>query len=157
MQQVVRALRDILNERSQAVMKKADKMQYTRMGKRAADKRAVDKRAVGKRALDKRAVDKREMDKREGLEKMQYTRMGKRSGDFVDETDDLDDLEQEVMNWGLMGKRGDVVDKLRFTRMGKRGATKQFTSRMGKRSTNEKLKYTRMGKRDTGTTEDFSG
>ena len=142
MQQVVRALRDILNERSQAVMKKADKMQYTRMGKRAADKRAVDKR---------------EVDKREGLEKMQYTRMGKRSGDFVDETDDLDDLEQEVMNWGLMGKRGDVVDKLRFTRMGKRGATKQFTSRMGKRSTNEKLKYTRMGKRDTGTTEDFSG
>ena len=147
MQQVVRALRDILNERSQAVMKKADKMQYTRMGKRA----------LGKRALDKRAADKREMDKREGLEKMQYTRMGKRSGDFVDETDDLDDLEQEVMNWGLMGKRGDVVDKLRFTRMGKRGATKQFTSRMGKRSTNEKLKYTRMGKRDTGTTEDLSG
>ena len=147
MQQVVRALRDILNERSQAVMKKADKMQYTRMGKRA----------LGKRALDKRAADKREMDKREGLEKMQYTRMGKRSGDFVDETDDLDDLEQEVMNWGLMGKRGDVVDKLRFTRMGKRGATKQFTSRMGKRSTNEKLKYTSMGKRDTGTTEDFSG
>ena len=132
MQQVVRALRDILNERSQAVMKKADKMQYTRMGKRAVDKR-------------------------EGLEKMQYTRMGKRSGDFVDETDDLDDLEQEVMNWGLMGKRGDVVDKLRFTRMGKRGATKQFTSRMGKRSTNEKLKYTRMGKRDTGPGEDFSG
>ena len=114
MQQVVRALRDILNERSQAVMKKADKMQYTRMGKR--------------------------------------------SGDFVDETDDdLEDLEQEVMNWGLMGKRGDVVDKLRFTRMGKRGATKQFTSRMGKRSTNEKLKYTRMGKRDTGSGEDFSG
>ena len=133
MQQVVRALRDILNERSQAVMKKADKMQYTRMGKRAVDKR-------------------------EGLEKMQYTRMGKRSGDFVDETDDdLEDLEQEVMNWGLMGKRGDVVDKLRFTRMGKRGATKQFTSRMGKRSTNEKLKYTRMGKRDTGSGEDFSG
>ena len=133
MQQVVRALRDILNERSQAVMKKADKMQYTRMGKRAVDKR-------------------------EGLEKMQYTRMGKRSGDFVDETDDdLEDLEQEVMNWGLMGKRGDVVDKLRFTRMGKRGATKQFTSRMGKRSTNEKLKYTRMGKRDTGAGEDFSG
>merc|ERR1712156_889718 len=56
MQQVVRALRDILNERSQAVMKKADKMQYTRMGKRAVDKI-----------------------KREGLEKMQYTRMGKRS------------------------------------------------------------------------------
>ena len=138
MQQVVRALRDILNERSQAVMKKADKMQYTRMGKRV--------------------VDKREVDKREGLEKMQYTRMGKRSGDFVDETDDdLEDLEQEVMNWGLMGKRGDVVDKLRFTRMGKRGATKQFTSRMGKRSTNEKLKYTRMGKRDTGSGEDFSG
>ena len=137
MQQVVRALRDILNERSQAVMKKADKMQYTRMGKRS--------------------VDKRELDKREGLEKMQYTRMGKRSGDFVDETDDLEDLEQEVMNWGLMGKRGDVVDKLRFTRMGKRGATKQFTSRMGKRSTNEKLKYTRMGKRDTGAGEDFSG
>ena len=133
MQQVVRALRDILNERSQAVMKKADKMQYTRMGKRA-------------------------LDKREGLEKMQYTRMGKRSGDFVDKTDDdLEDLEQEVMNWGLMGKRGDVVDKLRFTRMGKRGATKQFTSRMGKRSTNEKLKYTRMGKRDTGPGEDFSG
>ena len=133
MQQVVRALRDILNERSQAVMKKADKMQYTRMGKRSVDKR-------------------------EGLEKMQYTRMGKRSGDFVDETDDdLEDLEQEVMNWGLMGKRGDVVDKLRFTRMGKRGATKQFTSRMGKRSTNEKLKYTRMGKRDTGSGEDFSG
>ena len=138
MQQVVRALRDILNERSQAVMKKADKMQYTRMGKRS--------------------VDKREVDKREGLEKMQYTRMGKRSGVFVDETDDdLEDLEQEVMNWGLMGKRGDVVDKLRFTRMGKRGATKQFTSRMGKRSTNEKLKYTRMGKRDTGSGEDFSG
>ena len=138
MQQVVRALRDILNERSQAVMKKADKMQYTRMGKRS--------------------VDKREVDKREGLEKMQYTRMGKRSGDFVDETDDdLEDLEQEVMNWGLMGKRGDVVDKLRFNRMGKRGATKQFTSRMGKRSTNEKLKYTRMGKRDTGSGEDFSG
>ena len=138
MQQVVRALRDILNERSQAVMKKADKMQYTRMGKRS--------------------VDKRELDKREGLEKMQYTRMGKRSGDFVDKThDDLEDLEQEVMNWGLMGKRGDVVDKLRFTRMGKRGATKQFTSRMGKRSTNEKLKYTRMGKRDTGSGEDFSG
>ena len=133
MQQVVRALRDILNERSQAVMKKADKMQYTRMGKRSADKR-------------------------EGLEKMQYTRMGKRSGDFVDEADDdLEDLEQEGMNWGLMGKRGDVVDKLRFTRMGKRGATKQFTSRMGKRSTNEKLKYTRMGKRDTGTGEDLSG
>ena len=133
MQQVVRALRDILNERSQAVMKKADKMQYTRMGKRAVDKR-------------------------EGLEKMQYTRMGKRSSDFVDEADDdLEDLEQEVMNWGLMGKRGDVVDKLRFTRMGKRGATKQFTSRMGKRSTNEKLKYTRMGKRDTGSGEDFSG
>ena len=152
MQQVVRALRDILNERSQAVMKKADKMQYTRMGKRALGKRALDKRAADKRALDKRAVDKRE-----GLEKMQYTRMGKRSGDFVDETDDLDDLEQEVMNWGLMGKRGDVVDKLRFTRMGKRGATKQFTSRMGKRSTNEKLKYTRMGKRDTGPGEDFSG
>ena len=103
-------------------------------------------------------VDKREVDKREGLEKMQYTRMGKRSGDFVDETDDdLEDLEQEVMNWGLMGKRGDVVDKLRFTRMGKRGAAKQFTSRMGKRSTNEKLKYTRMGKRDTGAGEDFSG
>ena len=143
MQQVVRALRDILNERSQAVMKKADKMQYTRMGKRS---------------VDKRAVDKREVDKREGLEKMQYTRMGKRSGDFVDKTDDdLEDLEQEVMNWGLMGKRGDVVDKLRFTRMGKRGATKQFTSRMGKRSTNEKLKYTRMGKRDTGSGEDFSG
>ena len=143
MQQVVRALRDILNERSQAVMKKADKMQYTRMGKRS---------------VDKRSVDKREVDKREGLEKMQYTRMGKRSGDFVDETDDdLEDLEQEVMNWGLMGKRGDVVDKLRFTRMGKRGATKQFTSRMGKRSTNEKLKYTRMGKRDTGSGEDFSG
>ena len=138
MQQVVRALRDILNERSQAVMKKADKMQYTRMGKRA--------------------LDKRELDKREGLEKMQYTRMGKRSGDLVDKTDDdLEDLEQEVMNWGLMGKRGDVVDKLRFTRMGKRGATKQFTSRMGKRSTNEKLKYTRMGKRDTGSGEDFSG
>ena len=133
MQQVVRALRDILNERSQAVMKKADKMQYTRMGKRA-------------------------LDKREGLEKMQYTRMGKRSGDFVDETDDdLEDLKQEVMNWGLIGKRGDLVDKLRFTRMGKRGATKQFTSRMGKRSTNEKLKYTRMGKRDTGTGEYFSG
>ena len=143
MQQVVRALRDILNERSQAVMKKADKMQYTRMGKRS---------------VDKRSVDKREVDKREGLEKMQYTRMGKRSGDFVDKTDDdLEDLEQEVMNWGLMGKRGDVVDKLRFTRMGKRGATKQFTSRMGKRSTNEKLKYTRMGKRDTGAGEDFSG
>jgi len=138
MQQVVRALRDILNERSQAVMKKADKMQYTRMGKRA--------------------LNKREVDKREGLEKMQYTRMGKRSGVFVDETDDdLEELEQEVMNWGLMGKRGDVVDKLRFTRMGKRGATKQFTSRMGKRSTNEKLKYTRMGKRDTGAGEDFSG
>ena len=134
MQQVVRALRDILNERSQAVMKKADKMQYTRMGKRAVDKR-------------------------EGLEKMQYTRMGKRNGDFVDETDDdLENLKQEMMNWGLIGKRGDVVDKLRFTRMGKRGATKQFTSRMGKRSTNEKLKYTRMGKRDTaGTGEDFSG
>merc|ERR1711899_520524 len=133
MQQVVRALRDILNERSQAVMKKADKMQYTRMGKR-------------------------EVDKREGLEKMQYTRMGKRSSDFVDETDeDLEDLKQEIMNWGLIGKRGDVVDKLRFTRMGKRGATKQFTSRMGKRSTNEKLKYTRMGKRDTGAGEDFSG
>ena len=133
MQQVVRALRDILNERSQSVMKKADKMQYTRMGKRA-------------------------LDKREGLEKMQYTRMGKRSGYLVDETDDdLEDLEQEVMNWGLMGKRGDVADKLRFTRMGKRGATKQFTSRMGKRSTNEKLKYTRMGKRDTGSGEDFSG
>ena len=148
MQQVVRALRDILNERSQAVMKKADKMQYTRMGKRSVDKRSVDKRVV----------DKREVDKREGLEKMQYTRMGKRSGDFVDEADDdLEDLEQEVMNWGLMGKRGDVVDKLRFTRMGKRGATKQFTSRMGKRSTNEKLKYTRMGKRDTGAGEDFSG
>ena len=143
MQQVVRALRDILNERSQAVMKKADKMQYTRMGKRS---------------VDKRSVDKREVDKREGLEKMQYTRMGKRSGDFVDEADDdLEDLEQEVMNWGLMGKRGDVVDKLRFTRMGKRGATKQFTSRMGKRTTNEKLKYTRMGKRDTGSGEDFSG
>ena len=146
MQQVVRALRDILNERSQAVMKKADKMQYTRMGKRAVDKREVDKRGV---------------DKREGLEKMQYTRMGKRSGDFVDETDDdlddLEDLKQKVMNWGLMGKRGDVVDKLRFTRMGKRGATKQFTSRMGKRTTNEKLKYTRMGKRDTGPGEDFSG
>ena len=143
MQQVVRALRDILNERSQAVMKKADKMQYTRMGKRS---------------VDKRSVDKREVDKREGLEKMQYTRMGKRSGVFVDETDDdLEDLKQEVMNWGLMGKRGDVVDKLRFTRMGKRGATKQFTSRMGKRSTNEKLKYTRMGKRDTGSGEDFSG
>ena len=148
MQQVVRALRDILNERSQAVMKKADKMQYTRMCKRALDKRE----------LDKREVDKREVDKREGLEKMQYTRMGKRSGDFVDKTDDdLEDLEQEVMNWGLMGKRGDVVDKLRFTRMGKRGATKQFTSRMGKRSTNEKLKYTRMGKRDTGPGEHFSG
>ena len=133
MQQVVRALRDILNERSQAVMKKADKMQYTRMGKRAVDKR-------------------------EGLEKMQYTRMGKRSGDFVDETDDdLEDLKQEVMNWGLIGKRGDLVDKLRFTRMGKRGDTKQFTSRMGKRSTNEKLKYTRMGKRDTGTGEEISG
>ena len=138
MQQVVRALRDILNERSQAVMKKADKMQYTRMGKRS--------------------VDKREVDKREGLEKMQYTRMGKRSGDLVDNTDDnLEDLEQEVINWGLMGKRSDVVDKLRFTRMGKRGATKQFTSRMGKRSTNEKLKYTRMGKRDRGSGEDFSG
>ena len=148
MQQVVRALRDILNERSQAVMKKADKMQYTRMGKRSVDKRA----------LGKREVDKRELDKREGLEKMQYTRMGKRSGDLVDNTDDnLEDLEQEVMNWGLMGKRGDVVDKLRFTRMGKRGATKQFTSRMGKRTTNEKLKYTRMGKRDTGSGEDFSG
>ena len=133
MQQVVRALRDILNERSQSVMKKADKMQYTRMGKRAVDKR-------------------------EGLEKMQYTRMGKRSGDLVDETDDdLEDLKQEVMNWGLIGKRADVVDKLRFTRMGKREATKQFTSRMGKRSTNEKLKYTRMGKRDTGAGEDFSG
>ena len=133
MQQVVRALRDILNERSQSVMKKADKMQYTRMGKRA-------------------------LDKREGLEKMQYTRMGKRSGYLVDETDDdLENLKQEVMNWGLIGKRGDVVDKLRFTRMGKRGATKQFTSRMGKRSTNEKLKYTRMGKRDTGAGEDFSG
>ena len=133
MQQVVRALRDILNERSQSVMKKADKMQYTRMGKRA-------------------------LDKREGLEKMQYTRMGKRSGDFVDETDeDLEDLKQEIMNWGLIGKRGDVVDKLRFTRMGKRGATKQFTSRMGKRTTNEKLKYSRIGKRDTGTGEDFSG
>ena len=133
MQQVVRALRDILNERSQSVMKKADKMQCTRMGKRA-------------------------LDKREGLEKMQYTRMGKRSGYLVDETDDdLENLKQEVMNWGLIGKRGDVVDKLRFTRMGKRGATKQFTSRMGKRSTNEKLKYTRMGKRDTaGTGEDFS-
>ena len=136
MQQVVRALRDILNERSQAVMKKADKMQYTRMGKRAVDKI-----------------------KREGLEKMQYTRMGKRSGYLVDETDDdLENLKQEVMNWGLIGKRADVVDKLRFTRMGKREATKQFTSRMGKRSTNEKLKYTRMGKRDTaGTGEDFSG
>ena len=133
MQQVVRALRDILNERSQSVMKKADKMQYTRMGKRA-------------------------LDKREGLEKMQYTRMGKRSGYLVDETDDdLENLKQEMMNWGLIGKRGDVVDKLRFTRMGKRGATKQFTSRMGKRSTNEKLKYTRMGKRDTGAGEDFSG
>ena len=143
MQQVVRALRDILNERSQAVMKKADKMQYTRMGKRA---------------VDKRELDKREVDKREGLEKMQYTRMGKRSGDFVDETDDdLEDLKQEVMNWGLIGKRGDLVDKLRFTRMGKRGDTKQFTSRMGKRSTNEKLKYTRMGKRDTGTGEEISG
>ena len=153
MQQVVRALRDILNERSQAVMKKADKMQYTRMGKRAMDKRELDKRELDKRLLDKRVVDKRE-----GLEKMQYTRMGKRSGDFVDRTDDdLEDLEQEVMNWGLMGKRGDLVDKLRFTRMGKRGATKQFTSRMGKRSTNEKLKYTRMGKRDTGSGEDFSG
>ena len=106
---------------------------YTRMGKRAADKM-------------------------EGLENMQYTRMVKRSGDIVDETDDnLEDLKQEVMNWGLMGKRGDVVDKLRFTRMGKREATKQFTSRMGKRSTNEKLKYTRMGKRDTGTGEEISG
>ena len=52
----------------------------------------------------------------------------------------------EGLNWGLMGKRGDVVDKLRFPRMGKRGATKQFTSRMGKRTTNEKLKYRRMGK-----------
>ena len=90
MQQVVRALRDILNERSQAVMKKADKMQYTRMGKRSLDKRELDKRELDKRLLDKRLLDKREVDKREldkrelykreGLEKMQYTRMGKRSG-----------------------------------------------------------------------------
>jgi len=181
MNQVVRALAAFLNQR-EFLVRKADKiqmlkrdlsipsykrdgmskMQFTRMGRRADDD----------------YVDEEGMDKRDGTDKMQYTRMGKRADDDdVDEEgmdkkpedDDLDqmmdtemrmflaenddNLEEKIMKWGLLGKRGKNANKMQFTRMGKRdGIDKMQYTRMGKRE-NGKMQYTRMGKRENGKTQ----
>jgi len=103
-----------------------DKMQYTRMGKRADD------------------VE--EMTEKRG-DKIQYTRMGKREDENSDvikdlfltgnDDDDLDEVEETMMKWGLLGKRDGNLNKMQITRMGKRDGV-------------DKLQYTRMGKRESG-------
>merc|ERR1719264_1399906 len=127
MNQVVRALEAFLNQN--ASMKRADKMQYTRMGKRGGDMED---------GMDKRG---------DGMDKMQYTRMGKLEDDNTDEMkesgmkmfltgndDDVDEVEDKMMKWGLLAKRENNANKMRFTRMVKR----------------DKMQYTRMGKRNPG-------
>merc|ERR1719237_509292 len=118
MNQVVRALEAFLNNR--VSVKRADKMQYTRMGKRGNDvdssfpsyKRDVMDKMQYTR-MGKRADDdvEEEMDKRgEGMDNMQYTRMGKRKEDNSDEmkdsgmrmflrenVDDMDEAEEKMM------------------------------------------------------------
>ena len=76
MNQVVRALETFLNQK--ASTKRADKMQYTRMGKRGGD---VDSSFPSY--------------KRDVMDKMQYTRMGKRAGDMEDGME-WEDLRKEV-------------------------------------------------------------
>ena len=144
-------------------MKRADKMQYTRMGKRGGDvdssfpsyKRDVMDKMQYTR-MGKRADDMEDgMDKRgDGMDKMQYTRMGKREDDNTDEMkdsgmkmfltgndDDVDEVEDKMMKWGLLAKRENNANKMRFTRMVKR----------------DKMQYTRMGKRNPGADKDLSG
>ena len=116
-----------MGKRSDAMDKR--KMQYTRMGKRSD--------AMGKR---------------ESMDKMQYTRMGKRGETNLDQMEDLslagkddnmEEVEERMMRWGLLGKREANPNKMQFTRMGKRE--------------NRKMQYTRMGKRKLRPDEDFSG
>jgi len=160
MNQVVRALEAFLNQK--ASMKRADKMQYTRMGKRGGDvdssfpsyKRDVMDKMQYTR-MGKRADDMEDgMDKRgDGMDKMQYTRMGKLEDDNTDEMkdsgmkmfltgndDDVDEVEDKMMKWGLLAKRENNANKMRFTRMVKR----------------DKMQYTRMGKRNPGADKDLS-
>ena len=137
--QVVRALEAVLSQRVSE--KKSDKMQYTRMGKRsdAMDKRKMQYTRMGKRSDA--------MGKRESMDKMQYTRMGKRGETNLDQMEDLDDnmeeVEERMMRWGLLGKREANPNKMQFTRMGKRE--------------NRKMQYTRMGKRNLRPDEELSG
>ena len=161
MNQVVRALEAFLNQK--ASMKRADKMQYTRMGKRGGDvdssfpsyKRDVMDKMQYTR-MGKRADDMEDgMDKRgDGMDKMQYTRMGKLEDDNTDEMkdsgmkmfltgndDDVGEVEDKMMKWGLLAKRENNANKMRFTRMVKR----------------DKMQYTRMGKRNPGADKDLSG
>ena len=144
MNQVVRALEAFLSQR--VSVKKADKMQYTRMGKRMDD-------------------DVEEgMTKRDGMDKMQYTRMGKREDDsdqmriLLDNNGaNMEEVEEKIMRWGLLGKRESNSNKMQFTRMGKRdGMDKMQYTRMGKRAKG-KLQYTRMGKRNPEADEQLLG
>merc|ERR1719400_1607823 len=72
--------------------------------------------------------------------------MGKRGETNLDQMEDLDDnmeeVEERMMRWGLLGKREANPNKMQFTRMGKRE--------------NRKMQYTRMGKRSLRPDEDFS-
>ena len=145
MNQVVRALEAFLSQR--VSVKKADKMQYTRMGKRMDDE--VEEGIA----------------KRDRMEKMQYTRMGKREDDLDqmrillagNGDDNMEEVEEKIMRWGLLGKRESNSNKMQFTRMGKRdGADKMQYTMMGKRAKG-KLQYTRMGKRNPETDEQLLG
>ena len=145
MNQVVRALEAFLSQR--VSVKKADKMQYTRMGKRMDDDDVEEGIA-----------------KRDRMEKMQYTRMGKREDDsdqmriLLDNNGaNMEEVEEKIMRWGLLGKRESNSNKMQFTRMGKRdGVDKMQYTRMGKRAKG-KLQYTRMGKRNPEADEQLLG
>merc|ERR1740123_366625 len=120
MNQVVRALEAFLNQR--VAVKRADKMQYTRMGKREDDN----------------------MDEMKDLGMRMFLN-----------NDDMDEVEDKMMKWGLLGKRENDSNKIQVTRMGKRdGMDKMQYTRMGKRE-NGKMHNTRMGKRNTGGDKDL--
>ena len=172
MNQVVRALEAFFNQRDS--LKKEDEMQYIRMLKRDDDVQDLSLPSYKREGMDKmqytrmgkRADDdvQEGMDKRDGMDKMQYTRMGKREDDLNQMRESEmrmagtgDKMEEKIMKWGLLGKRENNLNKVQFTRMGKRdGMDKMQYTRMGKRE-NGKLQYTRMGKRNTGADEDLLG
>ena len=123
MNQVVRALEAFLNQR--VSVKRADKMQYTRMGKRG--NAVVDSSfpSYKRDVMDK--IQYTRMGKRadDGMDKMQYTRMGKREDDNSDEMndlekrmfltendDDMDEAEEKMMKWGLLSKRENNSNKI---------------------------------------------